>query len=785
MIEEGGKSAMLVEAFNRWLGNRFPDELFALSGREVFDITGQRLVVPPDRPQGILQWYMSQGMSPVVDIKDLQATLLSPMGGSLLVTLCLLEMLREGYVEANRSVAPGLPFWPCEGQTLDPSDWLVIGKTPMASRVVVLPEPGWKARALTIPPWSYAMFSLAGRHWIQDNLTAHEPRVSIGFKSGNKLWDMIKRLGGFPNHWLRHPSVSADVSQCTDSTSLEVHREVLEGYLRALHHGSWSVPPVVWGACKLLLSPHQFLYPREGDKGFCLPEADHVTGVMMGEGFSFIAMTLQNLILDDMVAYAEEREFLFRHADLPPEQREWKRPDLTIERLKELYGTDTPPIMHNWNGLTSIIGDDYVRLFCSLPLLYSKLAWECFSWVMSPGKNGISFTTVQLAEDWAYLPPRHSRGDAHWDLRYKTFLVRKYIAFQDTIKVRLLTVPGPDESQDTPAWVGRCGPLSQSLDWCNDIDVTMRDIIIRAFRECHPLSRKDQEWCLPRMLGGILYPTIQDPRDLLLETGVDSILRSISYLSSMQRQVLFRKLTNLHSRGATGRGVQTPKMATLDLLRGYDVGPPEPYGPTNIAVPYPIAIEYLTRLPDDLTAAAGWKWSQVLNRKAPTNEQIDASMKARGYVGLTELNANTARYETLRELCEGLSRQRAYAHPRSGNRVQGVLRRVRHSLDHLADGKDEEMLEAGNRLYDMYASAKSMVQLSRLLSYDLREIFVRTSSTVACSAVESFPWEFTLFKVQGVRDHLLIRIPDSNIQDSDDEYENVWDLLPSSTYLCD
>jgi hypothetical protein len=577
--------------------------------------------------------------------------------------------------------------------------------------------------------------SACARHWFQDNLTAAEPRVGVGFESAYKLWDSVKKLGKFPHKWLAFPHVSGDVSQCTDSTALEVHSVLLQSYLKQLQEMGVVVPTCVWISASLLCSSHIFTY--EGEDGIMYTvEGDHVTGVMMGEGLSFIAMLLQNLTLDERVT--------------------------DLEYAMNTTGQELP-IAVRPEGLTDIVGDDYLRMFCSQPELYSKLAWDWYSWTMSKGKNGVSQTCLQLAEEWGYARSLSSLTEKELKAPYG-----QYIQKQDCIKIKYFAVPGPNASKDAPAWVGRGQALAKHLDWCPDICKDNKALLCDAFRQSYSdiPEKVPLTWALPPLLGGVQFPTARAVKAILRRLKLDRKVQTILGLPSWEIQATLQRLGGYHQPYGTDKGVHLPRFRDLDSMLGGFARSPSPEF-TNQPILANRMAEYLMETPHELAPKAGWKWNQALWKLAPSPEQVDLVLRQLHYVPTNVVDSNALRQETLRMLVRGQTIERAGLHPRSGRSAANVLGRILHGVNQKNPLTPDGWDWTKERWATITRGAVSPAELNYKLTFLLGATYIKEDSAYALGFVENFPWSFSLRQEDpGGPEPLRIRVRDESRESS-------------------
>jgi len=712
-VEGGGKNAALQEAWAQALETCYDLRPFART--TLIDGTGQKIHIPRLVPSAfsLIQLYLYDITPREAGGITLEDTISCKLGGPLVTSIAILDLVAKGYIRLRGSVLTDCPLW-SQDCKVPSKDRMILGPVPLPARVVTLPEEGWKGRTLSIPPWPYALVSACARHWFQANLLAAEPRVSVGFESQYKLWNSVKNLGAFPKGWLNYPHVSGDVSQCTDSTALEVHAVLLQTYLSEHERLGTMVPACVWICSYLLCSSHTFVYAREDTGDFYTVEGDHQTGIGMGEGLSFISMLLQNLILDDEVTRIE---------------------------LSVSPDPANLPIALRPDGLTDIIGDDYLRKFCSQPYLYSRLAWDWFSWLMSKGKNGVSQTCLQLAEEWGYAdhpssqPVREGKATGRW------------IAKQDVIKIKYFAVPGPNSSKDSPAWVGRCSALAKHLDWCPDIRKENRAILVDAFRSSYSDIPREipLNWALPGLLGGVNFPTTRSAWSILRKMKLERSVQTLLGLPRWELQATLRRLSSFHMPYGTGKGVGVPKLRNLEvMLGGFSQSPSVEF--THQPILAETVARFLMTNPSELAPRSGWKWNASLCKLAPSQEQIRVYMKALNYVPTTDIDAHALRLGTLKALVSAETLQRASLAPRHGRSAALILERIVKGVIH----QHPLTKEGWEYTKELWATRMEKVntptELGLALAYFLGPVFIKEGSAYAEFFDETYPWSFNFHK---------------------------------------
>jgi hypothetical protein len=712
-VNDGGKNEEMMAAWDRSRERIIP--LGNYASRTLVDSTGQKIYIPRTElgSFSLAELYLWDTEDRKNFNITLETTLECELGGPLILSIAVQELVRKGHLSLRGSILADVPLWEPECG-VHPEDRMVLGEIPIPARVVTLPEEGWKGRTLSIPPWAYALLSACARHWFQANLLAAEPRVGVGFEAAYKLWDSVKNLGRFPTGWLKYPHVSGDVSQCTDSTSLVVHLALLQAYLGRMQEKGVTIPTCVWASVSLLCSSHIFTYPGDGG-GVYTVEGDHVTGVMMGEGLSFIAMLLQNLTLDEYVS--------------------------TIEREMAIPGTELP-IVARPEGLTDIVGDDYLRKFCTQPRLYSQTAWEWYSWRMSKGKNGVSYTCLQLAEEWGYARPFDYLTESELKAPYG-----RHISKQDVIKIKYFAVPGSASSKDTPAWVGRCRPLSQHMDWCPDIRKDYKALLCDAFRRSYRDIPRDipLAWTLPGVLGGIHYPTTRTVHCILRKMKLDRKICILLGLPSWELQATLQRLAAYHQPYGTNKGVVIPRFRDLDLMLGGFARTPSAEFSHRPVLTDSVQ-RFLISNPSELAPRMGWRWSASLGTLAPSLEQVDAYMRTLDYVPVSQIDSHALRRETLRLLVTGQTRERSDLAPRHGRSAASILARILEGVNRRNPLTAEGWEFVKEKWATIYSPAKTPMELANKLAYVQGFAYVKRDSAYAAFFVETYPWSFNLYR---------------------------------------
>jgi hypothetical protein len=684
-IREGGKAYQFKDTWVESLRHTF--DFTPLRGKSLRTITNQKVYIPLTAARWpIARVFFTEGY------EDPRVTLGSVLGGECVLTLDLAALTRKGHVELGGSVLAGLPLWE-EGDLSSSS--AVAGEVPLTARAHPLPENGWKIRIITIPEGSYSRTQQAARHWFQDNLERADLRVGIGFKAANKLWAMLKggnkALRSLPSLFTERESLSADTSSCTDSSSLRSCRAVLAGYLAGLESKGVSVPPLITLGANLMCSPHRFLYKNPDTGELEASEGEHQTGVMMGEELSFIIMTLQNLILDDIITEAETEEHELVE-------------DLTVAGL-----------------LSAIIGDDYVRLFCKEPRLYQESAFRLFSWKMSLGKHGVSRTNLQLAEESAWKPREG-----------KTYTK------EDVVKIKYLVPPAMGDTGDVPAWVGRGSALSQALSYQN-LDwggprwpQPLQALSVAMFCNSNHLPKEiPLAASLPITMGGVNFPTSYSMATVLRRTGMDMLFAPVMGLGDADLRKTLGTFAAMHSLRGTGKGVAPP---VRNLESYFEVGdireefqPRSEYPCTLWGLRKWLALQPETPELHKVTVGGALVSSDIL-----TDEFLAESE----WVKASALEANEERKATLTDifLMEEPPVRGGY-YPKLAS-IPAKISRVLHSV-HRKVGRVRKDMTSWR---DMCRKAYSLGDLGRRLAIMAPDLVVRKDSLFAGLYASTFPW---------------------------------------------
>jgi hypothetical protein len=538
-------------------------------------------------------------------VGTLAETLDHPLGGELLLSLCLYDLSVRRHLKLTLNVAADLPLW-VKGN-LQTRVALSAGDVPLQSRFSAVPEEGWKVRSITVGLMAYNLLGQAARHWLQNGLEKSDPRTPIGFKAAHKLWELTSSLK-LDAKFADVPDLSADISNCTDSSPLEVNREVLFSWCEGLEEAGVSVPAIVWGLFDLTCSPHVFLYPdTENDSSFVVDEREHVTGVMMGEEASFIAMTLCNLILDQALADHD-----------------------TDGDLKLAWEA---------GKLSAVVGDDFVRLRTPFGHEYARNAYNWFAWTVSPGKHGLSNRVVQLAEEIAIR-----KGSSQF-------------MKLDVIKIKYLSVPGTSSGHgEVPAWVGRARALTRDLDWARRdglLSATASKVLAWAFRIGNNGIPADipYHWTLPYPLGGICFPAGETLSSILRKSNVEFSGRMLLAVPLGEQWKNFRELRRLnqmHS-GHGAQQVEWPASAYLTVAED-GLGDDVTFDPEKAfaisAVEFGRWLVRQSQCPPEAIVVTG------RGERRPIHSYLDLKVRELNLVRLSELEVAFSRRETFRYLVE-------------------------------------------------------------------------------------------------------------------------------------
>jgi len=333
-----------------------------------------------------------------------------------------------------------------------------------------LAEPGAKTRPLGK---NQAWFTLVTRamRFMAEPIIARDGRARIGLRSTNKMWSFLKYLGKVGPGFQDPIGQSTDYKSATDLIPLDVLKAIWVGFLRGLpdRHPFW-----VYGT---LITCQRAIYKAKPFKGLSkYPDGIlNRRGSFMGEPMSFLTLTLENLLVEEI------SDYFYCNPGVPL----WD-----ISNLGVTFGRNP----------CCICGDDVAALRESLRriLLFRKVAiamgWQ-FSW-----KEGISRRILIFCEDHALLS---GKGD---DFR---------AVYIDVVKSRLLTTMSREHSDNRSSILGKGRMLSNQLDYFEDknLKIAILGYYRNIFDRCFDYNIIRNQACkmpiyLPPCAGGMGIPIV-------------------------------------------------------------------------------------------------------------------------------------------------------------------------------------------------------------------------------------------------------------------------------------
>jgi hypothetical protein len=416
--------------------------------------------------------------------------------------------------------------------SVKPDDWLVISagvEIPLyftKARVTLLPtgnpvpvrlsvqgESGNKSRIPSVCPMWLSILQRIAKFPIE-NILKRDGRARIGLEDNNKLWSFLKVLGRRKDSFTIIQS--SDYSNATDEIALSVLGTMWSPWMSeiGIDHPIRVIESTLFGYRSVELTDK-----REGIS-LCSPLR---RGSLMGESFSFVSLTLLNLVVETLTESFHERGLNAQEGMQVP--------------FREGEGRIDP---------CAICGDDVCAVRTSLDKckLFRANAVLC-SFVISRGKDGNSPTSGIFCEDHFFLTENSK------------------VEYFDTIKARLFSTSGGTTADFRAVVVGRANTLSNQVSYLPD--EVWKQRIIRLFTKI-VLCKYDFiidttiPWFLPPSCGGLGLPVSQVP---VWGFKYINYIIALSKLNPMSRVMGFYRLRSLG--GRIKHGLNVPQVA-FDLL---------------------------------------------------------------------------------------------------------------------------------------------------------------------------------------------------------------------------
>jgi len=399
-----------------------------------------------------------------------------------------------------------------------------------------LAEPGAKTRPLGK---NQAWFTLVTRamRFMAEPIIARDGRARIGLRSTNKMWSFLKYLKGVGSAYGDPIAHSADYESATDLIALAILAAIWDGFLKSLpkSHPFWVFEKLI--SCQRSLffaGKYKFLYElyHSGILNEC--------GSFMGEPMSFLTLTLENLLVEEISDYYYVNPF----------QRIWSKP--------------TSYTCCGRNPCC-ICGDDVAALRDSLRrvLLFREVAidmgWK-FSW-----KEGVSRRVMIFCEDHAILTGKKDK--------FK-------VVYADVIKSRLLTTMSREHSDNRSSILGKGRMLSNQLDYFENKNLKIsiigyfRNIFDRCFHYgvIHNMACKMPIY-LPPSAGGMGFPIVESLMPSFMWPFIGHVFKTLDIKDEAERYCALEALKSLNSRVKHGFSADTSEVL-LKVFREFKKAKP-------------------------------------------------------------------------------------------------------------------------------------------------------------------------------------------------------------------
>jgi hypothetical protein len=352
-----------------------------------------------------------------------------------------------------------------------------IQDRPIPCTLMVLAEPGFKARSLTKNPAWLTLLQACLRHIVADVLS-EDNRCGLGLKSAYVLWNLLKVVR---NELKSNPRVFSSVINTDLSRSTDlIPMDLLRGMWKSAF-GTWGYSPL-FALEELIIPDHAIEY---GGKSFT-----QACGSFMGEPMSFMSLTLYNLCTQEISSWA-----LASRVRLPLTATKLQGYPLSTEHAKLSYD--------------AIIGDDVMRLALVQGLgPYTRQMYGLTNGRLSKGKDTESTVHGILAENHVFLENCGSTTRCH---------------YLDILKPRLLTASARYHSDNRSSLIGKGSMLYTQIEWYKDTNRSYQGVPIMALGLYNYILQKNlsgetrlwnqflrSQVYFPASLGGIGIPISED-----------------------------------------------------------------------------------------------------------------------------------------------------------------------------------------------------------------------------------------------------------------------------------
>jgi hypothetical protein len=286
-----------------------------------------------------------------------------------------------------------------------------------------LAEPGAKTRPLGK---NQAWFTIVTRamRFMAEPILARDGRARIGLRSTNKMWSFLKYLKNRKSKGL-FIGQSTDYKSATDLIPISVIKAMWNGFLSSLPR---THP--FWVYYELVVCPRNLFVDKQF-KDLNLKNDINRRGSFMGEPMSFLTLTLENLLVEEISAYFYNYRNDVQLWDTRLVSRHLQDDRLAGDAIC-ICGDDVAAVRRDV---------EQIRLFKVVAI---ALGWQ-FSW-----KDAVSRRLLIFCEDHTMM---NYRGDIT-EFRYI-----------DVIKSRLLTTMSRQHSDNRSSILGKGRMLSNQLDY--------------------------------------------------------------------------------------------------------------------------------------------------------------------------------------------------------------------------------------------------------------------------------------------------------------------------------
>nr|URN70570.1 RNA-dependent RNA polymerase [Diplodia seriata narnavirus 1] len=482
--------------------------------------------------------YGSTGMSAKKRITKRMISESHPLPSTLGKTIALIATSlaeRQGYyvndIDGSRvDAAYYLKFGNCRipVYTVDQmrNHLIYVPVTEPATTLDCLSEPGAKTRPLGK---NQAWFTIVCRamRFMAEPILARDGRARIGLRSTNKMWQFLKFVGKVGPEYPDPICQSTDYKSATDLIPLDVIEAMWSGFLSGLdkRHPFWVFASLI--TCKRRL----FKSKKYRDLDAMFPEGIlNQRGSFMGEPMSFLTLTLENLLVEEISAH-----YFLNGSPL------WSptaSPDLVGDPI-------------------CICGDDVASLRSCLKriLLFKEVATD-LGWVFS-WKDCVSRKVMIFCEDHALLIGKGKH------------LKMVYI---DVIKSRLLTTMAREHSENRSSILGKGRMLSNQLDYFENkfLKIAVLGYFCQIFDRAYNYNVIDKchlPLYLPPCCGGLGIPIVDSIMPSFMWPYIGYIYETLEIEDWRTKYIRLQALSALNSRVKHGISSDTREVLQQELVK--------------------------------------------------------------------------------------------------------------------------------------------------------------------------------------------------------------------------